>query len=146
MTFTLRPATPSDEAFLYSLHIVTMRESVSATWGWDGESQKQRFATSFAPERTSVILVSGVCAGMIEIDPGPSELFIRNLKILPQFQGAGLGTEILRRVISSAANDGLSVRLQVLRANTRARQLYVRLGFKESGRTATHIQMGLLAN
>ena len=39
--YTLRPATAEDYAFLYDLHVATMKEYVAQTWGWDDAVQQR---------------------------------------------------------------------------------------------------------
>lgn len=145
MTFTFRPANINDAAMLYDLHVATMREAISATWGWDEAWQEQDFFNRFAPERTRIILMSGEVVGMVEIDERPEELFLVNIKIVPNFQGKGVGAGVLRWMISRAANRHVPIRLQVLRANLRARRLYERLGFREIEQTEAYVHMELPA-
>ncbi|HYD84131.1 MAG TPA: GNAT family N-acetyltransferase, partial [Opitutus sp.] len=71
----------------------------------------------------------------------PHELFLANIQIHPAFQGNGLGSAVVRNVLESAAALQLSVRLQVLKVNTRARDLYLRLGFTIYQETLTHFLM-----
>jgi ribosomal protein S18 acetylase RimI-like enzyme len=48
---------------------------------------------------------------------------------LPEHQGRGIGTALLREFINSAHEKGVSATLEVLKANEPARRLYERLGF-----------------
>ena len=48
------------------------------------------------------------------------------------------GPSIVREVIADARRLGLPVRLQVLKTNPRARQLYERLGFRLFDETTSH--------
>ena len=67
-------------------------------------------------------------------------LFLANLQILPEEQGHGLGTAIIKAILAQAYDEGISVSLQVLKVNP-ARHLYERLGFVVSGETTTHYLM-----
>lgn len=50
--------------------------------------------------------------------------------MLPEYQGGGVGTAIVERVIEEGASRGVPVTLSVVQANSRAKQLYERLGFE----------------
>jgi len=126
---------------LYDLHVETMREAITATWGWDENWQRRDFQERFSPARTKIILVAGEVAGMLEMEERAEDLFVNNIKIRPNLQSTGIGSSVLRWVISTAASKRLPIRLQVLRANTRALAFYERLGFEETGRTETHVLM-----
>jgi ribosomal protein S18 acetylase RimI-like enzyme len=58
--------------------------------------------------------------------------------LLPEFQNRGIGTAVLRELLAHAEGRGVPVQLGTLHAN-RAAALYRRLGFREIGRTQTHI-------
>jgi GNAT superfamily N-acetyltransferase len=55
-------------------------------------------------------------------------LFIHEIQLLPEFQGQGIGSEILRDQIAKAKQLALPLKLKVLRKN-RAQELYKRMGF-----------------
>jgi len=57
--------------------------------------------------------------------------FIEEIALLPDAQGRGIGSKLIRDVIASAGARGVCVRLSV-RTNNRARRLYERLGFPVS--------------
>jgi ribosomal protein S18 acetylase RimI-like enzyme len=72
------------------------------------------------------------------VEDGGSDIHVLELDIPPQFQGKGFGPRILRGVVERARARRVPVRLGTLHAN-RALHLYRRLGFREFGRTATHV-------
>jgi citrate lyase synthetase len=51
-----------------------------------------------------------------------------------------LGSQIIKAVLSKAAAQSVPVRLQVLR-KSKAKNLYLRLGFSQTGETDTHVLM-----
>ena len=59
----------------------------------------------------------------------PDRIEIRHIEILPEFQGKGLGSQIIRDILAEGRKAGLPVTLTVLSLNP-ARRLYERLGFK----------------
>jgi len=59
----------------------------------------------------------------------PDSLYIVELQVLPELQGRGIGTAVVRKVIEQGANRGVPVTLSVVPGNPRAKRLYERLGF-----------------
>jgi ribosomal protein S18 acetylase RimI-like enzyme len=49
---------------------------------------------------------------------------------MPEYQGRGIGTAILRDFVATAHRAGLPASLHVLRVNEAAQRLYRRLGFR----------------
>lgn len=139
--YTLRPATSADYAFLYHLHVATMKPYVAQVWGWDEQMQAERFRQRFDPTRQRIVVAGGQQIGVLEVEERPSELFLANLRILPEFQGQGWGTRIVRDLLLQARDAGVLVTLQVLTVNHSARRLYERLGFRVIQETPTHYHM-----
>ncbi|MDN5553760.1 GNAT family N-acetyltransferase [Prevotella sp.] len=60
---------------------------------------------------------------------------IHILAVSPDYQGAGLGTEMIRKAISISIDSGMkSVRLDALASNTPAHKIYERIGFEYRGK------------
>ena len=55
--------------------------------------------------------------------------FIEEIALLPEAQGRGIGTQLLRGILRAAQRRGLPVRLSVF-VNNPAQALYARLGFE----------------
>jgi ribosomal protein S18 acetylase RimI-like enzyme len=125
----LRRASDSDKPFLYALHCATMREPIDKTWGWDESWQRNDFESRFDDCDVSIIEAAGKDAGSLWIESVPDLIYIANIQILPELQGRGIGTSVLRGLLRDAAARRLPVELSVLKVNPRARRLYERLGF-----------------
>jgi ribosomal protein S18 acetylase RimI-like enzyme len=69
------------------------------------------------------------------------DVFLAAIEIDPAYQRQGIGAALIRDIIANAGALRLPVRLQVLKVNERARALYQRLGFVETGETKTHFLM-----
>ena len=137
--YQLRPACPADHAFLWHLKQQAMRIYVEKTWHrWIDEEQKEWFARNFFPEKTEVIVVDGRDAGRLEVVRSSKELILATIEISPEFQSRGIGAALVRDLQTEAKSASLPLRLQVLKANPRARQLYQRLDFRTIGETYTH--------
>jgi ribosomal protein S18 acetylase RimI-like enzyme len=117
-----------------------MRDHVEAVWGWEEADQRERFRAAFDPARVSVIVLSGEPIGLLRVVQRPWEVFLASIELAPEVQRRGLGSDIVRSVLSEAAQRGVPVRLQVFHRNP-ARRLYERLGFHSMGETPTHVEM-----
>ncbi len=139
--YSLREVTEADREILWCLHKATMREYVDRTWGWDESFQRGMFDENFDPKRQRIVTVGGEDVGVISVDRRGNVLDLYNLRILPAYQGRGLGTLVVRDVLAAARRQGLAIHLSVLKANPRARRLYERLGFIITGESETHYMM-----
>lgn len=129
-SYTLRPATAADYNFLFALHRAAMRAAIETIWGWHEEWQQEYFREKFDPQRRQIIQVEGRDAGVLVVERRPDELYLGLIELLPEFQGHGVGTAILRALIDQARAEGLPLTLHVLRSNGQARRLYERLGLR----------------
>ena len=69
---------------------------------------------------------------------------LHTVRIAPEHQGQGLGTEITRRLPNDARGRECGVVLSILKANTAARSLYERFGFDVTEETTYHYRMRLV--
>ena len=137
-----RPAAPDDYDFLYQLHRAAMQRYVVETWGrWDEDWQELFFRENLHLDLQQVITTGGEDVGVLEVQERAEELFIVLIEILPEYQGRGIGSQVLNDVIARAGQDRKPVALRVLKVNIRARDLYQRLGFGVTGETETHYIM-----
>ena len=112
---------------------------------WEPDERLRLLRTQFEARRRGysgaverVIIHDGVPAGWLTIDEDGSAVRCVDLAIRPGARGRGLGTDVLRGLQRRAAALDLPLVLSVLRTNLRARSLYDRLGFHETGGTDTH--------
>jgi GNAT superfamily N-acetyltransferase len=126
--YALRQATEADYDFLYALHTVTMKEYVTAIWGWDEAAQQRMFRERFDPAARQIVVVEGQDAGDLEVEWREDSAFIARIALAPGVQHRGIGTAILKDILAEAKSRGLPVTLHALRPNP-ARRLYERLGF-----------------
>jgi ribosomal protein S18 acetylase RimI-like enzyme len=130
MVYTLRPATANDYDYLYALHVATIREAVTATWGWDEAFQRRYFEEHWDPGPRQVIVVDGEDVGVLQVEWYVNHVFLALIEVAPAWQGRGIGSAVIRDVQAQAREAELPVTLQVLKANGRAKALYERLGFR----------------
>jgi ribosomal protein S18 acetylase RimI-like enzyme len=64
---------------------------------------------------------------------------LNEIQLLPEFQGQGIGSDLIRQEIARTQVQQIPLRLRVLKHNTRAQHLYARLGIVVFEETETHI-------
>ena len=78
--------------------------------------------------------------GIIAVNGPKKSLHIRQLQILPEFQGEGIGSKVLTVLKKRALQLQLPITLNVLLKNP-ARGLYLRHGFQIEGKNKLEFQM-----
>jgi ribosomal protein S18 acetylase RimI-like enzyme len=142
MTFTLRPATPSDADWLFAVRRATMQHYVEEAFGyWDENAQRQRFDQAQDLANIQIIQVNRRDVGLLHLERHARDIFLANIQIDPAFQGRGLGTAVIQRLMDDARRSRLPIRLQVLKVNQAARRLYQTLGFTATDEAGFHTQM-----
>jgi ribosomal protein S18 acetylase RimI-like enzyme len=137
-TVRLRPITPADEAFLFTLYASTREEELKIVdWTPDQKqaflqmqfrAQHAHYQQHYAGSAFDVILANDVPAGRLYVARWPDEMRIVDIALLPAWRGQGLGGAILRALQDEAAAAGTSLTIHVERMNP-ALRLYQRLGF-----------------
>lgn len=130
----LRPATAADSDFCFALHKAAMRPYVEAVWGWDEAVQRAFHERGFDPDHMQVITVDGRDAGVLAVDYRPTEIYLSRIEVHPDYQGQGIGSELIRALLAEAAGRDQPLVLDVLVVNPRAHALYRRLGFLDVAR------------
>ncbi len=141
MEITRRPAVEADTDFARAVHHRAYRDVAVRQFGaWDEKAQDEFFKGDWAPAEFEIILCDSVPCGYMCVEERDTDLHVRELVILPKYQGKGIGSRLLRGVIDRAKVRQVPVRLGTHHAN-RAVELYRRLGFREYDRTGSHILM-----
>lgn len=126
--WTLRRATAADLEPLADLRAVVMRPDLERLGRYDPHRVRQRLRDAYDPSHTWIIEVSGDFAGGVALRPSPDAHWLEHFYLAPHLQGTGIGTAVLRELLSRCDRDGTVVRLNVLRGSP-ARRLYERHGF-----------------
>ena len=147
---TLRPVEPGDEEFLYRVYASTREEELAQT-GWD-ETQKAAFLRMQFDAQSSyyhehyqeatfhVILSGDRPVGRLYVARWPEEIRIVDIAILPGHRGMGIGTRLLRDLISESEESGKPLSIHVERFNP-ALRLYERLGFRATADKGVYLLM-----
>ncbi len=145
-----RSATAADAAFCFSVYASTRADELAA-WGWGAAQQemflKMQFAAQAASYRATfpgashaIVLRGDRPVGTLIVHHAAEEIRLVDIAFLPEHRGAGLGTEIIRRLQAEAHGRGRPLRLQVLKTSPASR-LYTRLGFTATGDDEMRVEM-----
>lgn len=138
---SFRKAHTSDSKFVFTVKKAAFREYVEQVWGWDDNYQRELHNRRFAAQDVCIIQFRGTDVGFLSTASTPDTLKVNQLFILPEYQGKGIGSACMMRLVDDARLEGKSVALQVLKVNTRGTAFYQRLGFLIVGESSTHLQM-----
>ena len=138
---SIRKARASDSEFVFTVKKSAFREYVEQVWGWDDSYQRRLHNRRFAAQDVYIIRFREVSIGFLAVSHTSDTLKVNQLFILPEYQGKGIGSACMNRIIDDANLEQKSVVLQVLKVNTRGIAFYQRLGFTIVGESTTHVQM-----
>lgn len=136
----IRPAEPEDLDFAWDLYRRLMKPLAEELITWSNEGQKAVVAPEILGGRASIILLAGRHAGWCHVREGPEVVELCQLHLLPELQNLGIGSLLLARLIENTRRRGKTLTLKVMK-NNRARALYERLGFVQTGESDFKIEM-----
>ncbi|MDT4823601.1 Glyoxalase-like domain protein [compost metagenome] len=125
------PVGEADFEALLALRIEAMRESLERLGRFDPERARSRLRSTFRPEHTWSIELDGQRLGFYALRPDGDGLRLDHLYLRPGSQGAGLGSQVLRRILEDADRLGLPVRVGALRGSD-SNRFYQRHGFVQT--------------
>jgi len=146
----LRPAEESDEAFLRQLY-GEVRAAEIALFGWDEvaataflriqfDAQQRHYAAAYPGARFDIVEQGGSPVGRLTVHRTADEIRLVDIALLASQRNRGLGSALLQSLLDEAQAAGKRVTLQVEQHN-RARALYRRLGFFETGPESVYLPM-----
>jgi GNAT superfamily N-acetyltransferase len=127
----LRTAIDHDFEYCRRLYFVEMRWIIEELH-LDRISQETSFRQQWNSAQVRMIALDGTDVGWLQAMTQNDEFFVAQMFVDGPFQRRGIGTEVVKRLISEANSLNLAVRLNVVRINP-ARRLYERLGFRVIG-------------
>ena len=139
--YELRSVTENDFDFVYQVKKDAYKKYVEICFGnWDEEQQKKYFKRFIETYKEGAFIISfdGKDIGFYNGCMTDDKYEIGNICIIPEYQNRGIGTDILKDVLSE--NSGKEITIQYFKQNPVGR-LYERLGFKFLGETQFHYQM-----
>lgn len=128
MDFALRPETPDDSAFLFDLfrlthgtHLAMFPEPMIRM---QFDAQRTHYRGTFPQAHFEIITLGEVRIGRLVTDRGPARIRLVDVALLPEYQGRGMGSAVIRNL--QQANLDITLSVQV---GSPARRLYERFGF-----------------
>lgn len=138
----LIPYTDADYEFVYEVKKNAYKKYVEECWGsWIEEDQRKYFEKFITTVKAKAFIIVdgdrkiGFYNGEV-LENGNYE--IGNICIIPEYQGKGIGTKILKDKIDE--NKDRDIEIQYFKQNP-VGSLYARLGFVPNGETEFHYQM-----
>ena len=138
MEYTFRKCNNTDIKFIYKLKEKCFKWYVEKIYGWNEQMQIELIQKEMDEhlDDTSIIQYKGIDIGIFtlyydEIGDACVDMFA----ILPDYQGKGIGTQILINVLEE--NKNVRIYLKTYKENS-SRILYQRVGFRKYDETETH--------
>lgn len=139
MKYALKEALSIHKDAIYNIKKSSVFSYVDNIWGWDEEFQLNDFERDFSNiEQFSVIEMNEKICGFVQIYDHDDTIELVEIHLIPEMQGNGIGSDIIKKLLERAKNENKSVRLGCFKENIRAKKLYQKLGFVQTGETGTH--------
>lgn len=142
--YSIRDYNETDYQFIYDVKKIVYRKYVEMNWGeWNEEKQIEMFK-SFINDHAKdikIVMVDDKRVGFYhgnDLDESTYEQ--RNICLIPEFQGKGIGSNILKYLIETHKSKDICLRC--FKQNP-VINLYKRLGFKIVSETDYHYLMKL---
>jgi RimJ/RimL family protein N-acetyltransferase len=145
-SIVIRKAVPEDAANLITLMNVAGGETDFLSFGGGAINMpieaESRYIQNILNNSTCLMLVAevdGEIAGMLDFCSVPRERVKHcgefGMMVKKSFWGIGIGRRLLKEMLSWAKGTGIirKINLKVREGNTRAMELYRRMGFKDQG-------------
>jgi GNAT superfamily N-acetyltransferase len=129
-SYSLRPTTWDDFEFVFRLNKVNLQKSVDRLHEWNEEAERAELRRKFVPGRDQIIQIKGQDAGVFTIEYHNSEVYLHHVELLPEFQGKGIGTALIRDVLTEAKLANVPVTFQDLQEKP-TKQFYSQLGLRD---------------
>lgn len=147
--FTLRPATPEDEEFLFALFLSARTHELTVLpeaqraplMRMQFRGQQLTYSSAYSQAGHSIVLVDSIPAGRVWISEDAEALHVVDIALLPAHRNAGIGTAIYRELMSRAAHCGKKVSCSVAGTNPGSRRFHERLGFRRKAGDGMYFAM-----
>ena len=128
MLIALRPALLEDFEYCRRLYFVGM-SSIMKELNLDEAAQAVSFPQQWVLSEVRIITLDDSDIGWLQSGTREDGFFVAQLFVDTPFQGRGIGSKVMHRLIGEAAQLRQPVRLSVVKINP-ALRLYERLGFR----------------
>ena len=118
MKIELKKSKRENAAFIYKLVEKTMLGYIIALWGsWDREQLMMQSVGFAENENSYLIYVDATKAGLLLATHLDTHIQLEQLFLLPEFQGAGVGTYLMKQLMAEAQTSSKRIKLRVLSPN-----------------------------
>jgi len=136
----LRPAKAGEYRFALSLYLDGAKRHLSKIGRWNRPRITSKFRRGYKPAPVQIICLGDRPIGWIQVADYVGHLHLRQLHLIRDFRGQGIGTRLIKDLFRRADALGKPVTLDVMHGNP-ARLLYLRLGFRQTSQDAYKKQM-----
>jgi len=116
---------------LVVLRIAAMRDSLERVGRFDPERARERLRKSFYPEYTEFSVLEGQRIGFYTFRPADDGFHLDHLYVHPSCQSRGVGSQVLRQLLSRSDAFEMPVHLGALR-DSPSNRFYQRHGFTQT--------------
>jgi GNAT superfamily N-acetyltransferase len=137
---SLRPIREADMEFLLRLYATTRADEMAMVTDWSDEqkewfvrmqfqAQHAWYQEHYGDAQFDLVLIDGAPAGRLYVHRRAKEIRLVDISLMPELRGTGIGSAMLRELMSEAEAAGKPLTIHVEKYNP-AMRLYLRLGFK----------------
>ncbi|MFJ7406113.1 MULTISPECIES: GNAT family N-acetyltransferase [unclassified Lysinibacillus] len=141
---TLQQSKNSDVETIANLRAIVLHDDLTRLGRFDEEKVRQRFRDAFDPVHTWIIKVGSSFIGCVAFKPILDGYLVEHFYIHPNYQGKGIGSQVLKYLLKQDYVIGKRVTLNVLQGSS-AQRLYERFGFKVDSEDLIDIYMSMVA-
>ncbi|MCP4354202.1 MAG: GNAT family N-acetyltransferase [Proteobacteria bacterium] len=134
----IEPTKLDDKDFFIFTHHKAYKEVVAIQFGWDEEAQDGFAEQTFNGGNMNIIFKDNIKVGVVGFENFADYLWLKEVFVLPEFQNQKIGSKIVKYAIDESFKQQKPLRLQVLKMNVRAKDLYERMGLTVENETDTH--------
>ncbi|NOU85455.1 GNAT family N-acetyltransferase [Paenibacillus sp. LMG 31460] len=139
---TLRQSQNSDVETIANLRAIVLRNDLTRLGRFDEEKVRQRFRNSFDSDHTWIIESDSSFVGCVALKPTLDGYLLEHFYIYPNYQGKGVGSHVLKKLLEQNDVKGRRVTLNVLQGSS-AKRLYERFGFKVESEDLIDVYMSV---
>lgn len=144
MHYTLTKVEEDDFNGIYNIKKTSVQMYVEKIWGWDEQYQLNDFKNDFKNIGDfRLIVVGNEKVGFLQVASTENSIYIVEIHLVESFRGKGIGTSIIRKIIEQARKNNQSILTGCFRDNTRAKELYLKIGFTIVRETEFHYEFEL---
>jgi GNAT superfamily N-acetyltransferase len=126
--------------FLLRLYATTRADEMAMVTDWSDEqkewfvrmqfqAQHAWYQEHYGDAQFDLVLIDGAPAGRLYVHRRAKEIRLVDISLMPELRGTGIGSAMLRELMSEAEAAGKPLTIHVEKYNP-AMRLYLRLGFK----------------